>query len=421
MSKKLDRALAVASLGAAAVLIGSGLRMMRYTKKELQRTANLPEPEQWPRVALMVPCKDVDPDLDQNLDMLLQQDYPDYEIIFMTVDQNDPSYPYLQKAVEKSKVPARIVFGGFSKQRCQKLDNILAGVDALDPEVEIFAWADSDARVTRQWLGHLVAPLARPEVGATTTFRWYRPEKARLITYMLTLWTGYQISHLHINHNVAVWGGSMAVTRKMFDELDMRNVWEYALADDCVLNDSVRKAGKRVEFVVPSMTSISSDHSLKDNLIFALRQAVIAKHTLKHVWYPAVGGLSFLHGLVFRGLQLILKSVQSGSPIPVTAWLMLAFIPAGVLQSLCVIQVIRQLAAKREADDPMEAKYIWALYSPLAYLFLWSTLLASAATDRFVWRGIYYRMLNSHETEVYAFPAHLGATANQEEAPTGRN
>lgn len=419
MKTWLNRTLALTSAGAAVLLVGSGLRMMRYVKKELHKSQQQTIPENAPRVALMVPCRDLDPDLEENLRLLTQQDYPNYEILFITLDEHDRSYPVMQKIAAESKVPIRIVFGGFSKQRCQKLDNILAGVDALDPEVEIFAWADSDARVTRNWLRSLVAPLARPEVGATTSFRWYRPEKGRLLTYLMSLWTGYQFSHLHINRAVAVWGGTMAVTRRVFDELNMRQVWEYALADDCVLNDSVRKAGKRVEFVVPSMTSISSDHALKDNLIFAVRQAVIAKHTLKSVWYPSVAFLSILHLAVFRGLMLALKAIRAGQPVPLQALAMLAFVPGGMLQSLCIIQAIRQLVSSREQDDPMHASYLWALYSPFAYLYLWSTLLASATTDRFVWRGIYYRMLNSHQTEVYAYPAQLGSTPTKEETPTG--
>ncbi|PKL74899.1 MAG: hypothetical protein CVV27_18135, partial [Candidatus Melainabacteria bacterium HGW-Melainabacteria-1] len=348
MSPWINRALALTSAATAAFLVGSGLKMISHARKELARTRDLgvPQPwKAWPKVALMVPCKDVDPDLEENLRMLLQQDYPHFEIVFMTLDAHDPCYPYLERMVAESKVPARIVFGGFSKQRCQKLDNMLAGVDALDDSFEIYAWADSDVRAARDWLRQLVAPLAKPEVGATTSFRWYRPERGKLLTYLLSLWTGYQFSHLHIPQLVHVWGGSMAVTSKFFDELDMRAIWETALADDCVLSNSVKKAGKKVQFVLPSMTSISSDHTLKDNLIFAVRQAVIAKHTLKDVWYPSTLGLSVLHLAVAKGLFLALKAIRSGQPVPMLALMMLSFVPGGIVQSLCFIRAIREIAA----------------------------------------------------------------------------
>lgn len=424
MNRWINRALALTGAGGAAFLIASSLRMSRHVKKELARTRNLQVPapwQEWPRVALMCPVKDVDPDLEENLSMLLQQDYPNYEIVFMTLDEHDLSYPYLQRMVEKSPVPARIVFGGFSKQRCQKLDNMLAGVDALDDSVDIYAWADSDVRATREWLRQLVAPLSKPEVGATTSFRWYRPEQGKPLTYLLSLWTGFQFSHFHIPMAVHVWGGTMAISKKFFDELDMRKVWEYALADDCVLSSSVKKAGKKVEFVIPAMTSISSDHTTRDNLIFAVRQAVIAKHTMtRDVWWPSILGTSALHLALFKGLTMALKAIRLGQPVPMLALAMLSFVPGSIVQSLVFIQAIRQLAASRDEDDPLQAEYVWALWAPLAYLFLWTSLAASATTDRFVWRGIFYRMLNSHETEVYAYPAHLGTAESKEETPSGR-
>lgn len=423
MKTWINRALALTSLGTAALLVGSGLRMLRHVNREVARTRGDRQPpawREWPKVALMVPCKDVDPDLEENLTLLLQQDYPHYEIIFMTLDAHDLSYPILQKMVAASPVPARIVFGGFSKQRCQKLDNMLAGVDALTDDIEVFAWADSDVRAPREWLRQLVAPLAEQNVGATTSFRWYRPEAGRPLTYLLSLWTGFQFSHLHLNRVVAVWGGSMAITRKVFDALKMRDVWEYALADDCVLNNAVRRSGRRVEFVVPAMTSISSAHPVKDILIFAVRQGVIAKHTLKEVWYPSTLGLTALHLAVIQGARLALAALRAGQPIPPLALAMLAFVPGGMIQSLGFIAALRRIAAEREPDDPLEAEYAWALLSPAAYAFLWLTLLASGLTDRFVWRGIYYKMLSEHETEVYAYPPQLGSAQNKEESPTGR-
>jgi len=423
MKHPLNKILALGTLGAAALVVGSGLRMMRHVKKSLQNREpplGTDSPSQtYPKVALMVPCKGLDPDFELNMQRLLEQDYPNFEIVFMTINAQDPCHPVLQELVTRSPVPARLVLGGFSKQRCQKLDNILAGVDAIGEQADIYAWADSDARVARDWLRQLVAPLRQPHIGASTTYRWYRPEPGRPLTYVLALWTGIQITHFHINKTVAVWGGSMAIRRATFEALEMRRIWQTALADDCVLNDTVRKAGLRVEFVVPAMTSLSSEHPVKEILIFAVRQCVIGKHTLKGVWWISVSALSFFHLALGRGLWLAGRSALQRQPVPLVAWGMLSFIPAGILQSLSVIQCMRQIAQLREADDPLEAHYPWALFAPPAYAFVWLTLAASALTDRFVWRDIYYRMLNAHETEVYAYPAELESATSEEETPSG--
>ncbi|MGV3524339.1 MAG: glycosyltransferase [Candidatus Sericytochromatia bacterium] len=418
--KWINRTLALGTLGAAALLVGSGLRMARHVRRELKASHVPVEVPYLPKVALMAPCKGLDPDFEDNLRSVLAQDYPNFELTLMTVNDQDPCYPVLERLAADSPVPTQIVFGGFSRQRCQKLDNMLAGLDAQSGTPDIYVWVDSDARVPKNWLRELVKPLARGEVGASTTFRWYRPEQGRPITYLLALWTGIQFSHFHINQAVAVWGGSMAVTRETFERLKMREVWQTSLADDCVLHDAVRKAKLRVEFVVPAMTSMSSELPLRDILIFAVRQSVIGKHTLKEIWWISMFGLGFLHLSAGRGLWLAARALAQGHPVPLAALGMLSFVPAGILQNLAVIHAIRQLAADRDDSDPMHAEYAWALLSPAAYLFVWSTLCASALTDRFVWREIHYRMLHAHATEVTGYPPALESAVRKEEAPTGR-
>ncbi len=404
--------MALISLGFSGYLIFSGWMTIRYFRRELESIpAHAPEAtvQHWPRVALISPCKDLDPDFEANMRMLLVQDYPNYEIVFVTLDQYDDTYPILKRLVEESPVPARLLFGGFSKKRCQKLDNMMAAMDALDDGIEIYAFVDSDARVAPDWLRHLVAPLARPEVGATTSYRWYRPEPWRPLTYALCLWTGCQFSNFYNNRYVAAWGGSMAITRQRFVDLKIRRQWDNALSDDCVLNECVRKAGYRVEFVVPSMTSLSSDYHVKDILIFAVRQCVIGKHTLKDVWGPSLCALTAIHIILMVGIwQLI-----AGATALWTTWAMLVFVPAGMIQSALFIYALNQLRPYRPDSDPLFGRLSWALWSPLAYVFVWLTLLASAFTDRFVWRQIYYRMVSDTETEVYRYPERFSEPSPQ--------
>lgn len=415
--RKFNRLLGLSTALSSAGIVTSGFLMTRFVKKALNKAAQSTVQADMPKVTLMVPCKDLDPDFRENMQMLLEQDYPNYEIIFMTVNDRDPSYPVLKEMCERSPVDAQLVFGGFSKKRCQKLDNMIAALDHIAEDCEIMAWVDSDARVPRDWLRHLVAPLARPEVGATTTYRWYRPEPRRPLTHWLSLWTALQACHLHINRAVATWGGSMAIRRQTFIDLDLRNIWNTALSDDCVLNDTVRKAGLRVEFVAPSMTSASSALSNQEILIFATRQCVIGKHTLKEIWWTSILGLSFFHLSSGRGLWLLGRALKKRQKPDLSVWGMLSFIPAGILQAAFVAKSMRQISATREADDPLEAKYHWALNAPLAYLFLWFSMLSSATTDQFVWRQIYYKMLNAHETEVLKYPAELDAESPKEVAP----
>lgn len=401
---KLNRYLALTTVGASLALVGSAWQMKRFVKKH-RKSASLFAYA--PKVSLMVPCKDLDPDFEENMQCLLEQGYPDYELIFMTVNEQDPCYPVLQKIVARSPVPAKIVLGGFSMQRCQKLDNILAGLQEVRPDSEVFVWVDTDARVPRSWLRDLVSPLKDPEIGVTSTFRWYRPEPGRHLTYLLTMWAAYQFSHMHLTKAKAVWGGSMAIRREFFEQLNMLDVWDTALADDCVLHDHVLKAGKRIEFVAPAMTSISSDLPTGEILHFAMRQCVIAKVTLTDIWWISILGLSFLHACVGKGLWGVAQSARGKKPWSWADLGLLSFIPASMLQALLTIQSINLLASTRAADDPMHGKAHWALYGPLGYLFLWGSLLSSSLRRHFHWRAIGYRMHHPLKTEIFDYPDHL--------------
>ncbi len=391
-------------LGASALLVGSAARMNHYVKKEMARPANT---TYLPRVSLMVPCKDRDPDFAENMQMLLEQDYPHYELIFMVPNAQDPAYPILQEKVKQSPVPAQIVFGGFSQKRCQKLDNILAGLEAAADDTEVFAWVDTDARVPRHWLREMIAPLQKDDVGATTTYRSYRPEAGRPITYLLHQWTAYQFCHLHLKKAVAVWGGSMAVRRDFFETLNMPEVWDTALADDCVLHDSVISNRKQVIFVPQAMTSLSSDIPQDEIVHFAMRQCVIGKVTLPEIWWVSILGLSFLQLSAGIGLLQAIKSLIKKERIPGNAWAKMSFWPASIAQAMLTARAVRLIAAPREADDPLTSKSSWAMLGPFAYAFLWQSLLASVPQDTFNWRAIRYRMHHPLKTEILDFPKEL--------------
>ncbi len=414
---KLERLLAWTTFISGIFMVGSSLRLNHFVKKQLERAGTS---DYRPRVALMVPCKGVDPDFKENMEMLLQQDYGDYEVIFMTVSPEDPCHSILEACIAESETPAQIVYGGFSRKRCQKLDNMLAGIDALysqelqnpdHPKAEVYLWADTDARVAPNWLEEMIAPLANDEVGASTTYRFYRPIPGNPLSYLLALWTGYQFCHMHMPKVQAVWGGSMAIRRDLFDELEMRRIWDTALSDDCVLHNTIIKAGKKVGFVIPAMTTASSDLPTREVLIFAMRQCIIGKVALKDIWLTSVLTLSLYHLSAGRGLQHVARRVKTGRKLPGFAWGMLSFIPAGIFQALGVLNALKRIEHYRKAQgmtqDPLRVKRRWASVGPAAYLFLWWSLLGSVLRQKFSWREIHYHMKSEHETDVIGYPESL--------------
>ena len=133
-----------------------------------------------PRVALIVPCKGLDPQFDANIRSLLCQEYEDYRAYLVVQDRSDPAYARLCTIRDHlgsgSATPSvEILVAGPSTACSQKIHNLLYAIDRLDDDIEVLAFADSDVCVCSDWLARLVQPLRKPKRGVTTGYRLFVP------------------------------------------------------------------------------------------------------------------------------------------------------------------------------------------------------------------------------------------------------
>ncbi len=66
---------------------------LRYTRKNLTSAPG----DYQPKVGLIVPCKGIDHGFEENIMALMDQDYRDYHIVFVTGSPDDPAYTMLKK------------------------------------------------------------------------------------------------------------------------------------------------------------------------------------------------------------------------------------------------------------------------------------------------------------------------------------
>ncbi len=71
--------------GIASVL--SGIKYYFFVKRMLGRAG----PRWFPKVTLIAPCCGLDEGFEENIRAVLSQDYPDYEVIFVTESAADPA------------------------------------------------------------------------------------------------------------------------------------------------------------------------------------------------------------------------------------------------------------------------------------------------------------------------------------------
>ena len=161
----MEAATAIVAIIAAVILVAGlaqrfGFRLPRVAARPVQLDA-------FPRVAVILPIKGVDDDTHINIHALLDQDYPDYRLIFTVESEQDPVLAPLEKlATEDSRI--EIVVAGVATHRGQKVHNQLAAVERTTAHDEVLAFMDADAKPNPGWLRALVAPLTREEIGATT-------------------------------------------------------------------------------------------------------------------------------------------------------------------------------------------------------------------------------------------------------------
>ncbi|HEX4451756.1 MAG TPA: glycosyltransferase [Kofleriaceae bacterium] len=119
-----------------------------------------PEPLRWPRLAVLRPIRGLDPGAAQNLDALLDSDYPgSIEFLFLLDDADDASFPLVEAAIARhSQLRARIVLTGTPPpHRTGKIHKMIHGADLVDADV--LAFSDSDTRPQPGMLRELVSLL----------------------------------------------------------------------------------------------------------------------------------------------------------------------------------------------------------------------------------------------------------------------
>jgi ceramide glucosyltransferase len=353
-----------------------------------------------PKAIVIVPCKGIDVEFEQNLKPLFEQSYPDYDLVFVTESESDPAYPVINRLIVQSPRSAWMCVAGVAQGCGQKVHNLRAAlsmVRSIDRRSEVLVFADADARPGQDWLAGLVAPLVDRGVGATTGFRWYRPLRLRFAALLLSSWNASALT-LFSDRSSFAWGGATGIRRDTFEALEIMNAWSSAVSDDYVLTRAVQLAGLRVKFVPSALMLSSSNSGWRDLIEFTTRQMTITRVYAPHVWRLALVS-HLLFNVTFWG-GLLLVGVRNR---PALDWLLAAIFVAGVA-SAAIRRIVAGKVLTRHLDLETAAlpRWTWLMVvvSPGVSLLYLYNLAASAWSRRITWRGIGYEMVSPSETLV---------------------
>ncbi|HUI91834.1 MAG TPA: glycosyltransferase family 2 protein [Chitinivibrionales bacterium] len=249
------------------------------------------DPSFHPRCSVIVPCKGGSPkNFEENLMSFLRLDYDSYEVLFAVESESDGAVPKIRKVIAGNP-KASLVIAGLSTKCAQKNFNQLAAVArANDPDVYVFA--DVDISPRPQWLAEIILPLSNPKISVTTGFRWLNAERGTLGQqahfYMNSfLYTLY--STASFVGSVGLWGGSMAIRKKDFDELNVAGRWSETVVDDSSLSQLIKKHRKK-SILVPTCITHTDDliDSVRDATRWFERQMMFLKLYQKSLWIAAM-------------------------------------------------------------------------------------------------------------------------------------
>lgn len=387
--------LVVAQLLMGVWALWGGIQWLADVRKRLLRHPGF----FMPRVALICPCKGIERGLEENLAALASQDYPSYELFLVFARSDDPAYSIARRIVETSGVPAHIVVAGVPADCGEKVNNLRVAVEQLETGFDVLAFADSDGRPGRQWLAHLVAPLADAHVGASTTFRWWFPDRGGFWSAFGAAWDASIVTLQGQHGRNFCWGGGTAIRRAVFEQAAVRKYWMGAVSDDWAMTHALRSSGHQIHFVPECLVPTLRDTGFDALLEFTNRQITITRVYSPGMW--AAGAFAhFLYcATLIVGVVSIVQSLWIGQ-----IWLQSAMLLFLVILLAAAKGVLRWVAVN-ELMPAWKTKLVayawaWTMLAPLVPFLYAMNFTVSAFRRRILWRGVRYQLVSPGQTRI---------------------
>jgi cellulose synthase/poly-beta-1,6-N-acetylglucosamine synthase-like glycosyltransferase len=390
---------AAISLWLGFLSLRNGIRFVRYLQNELAADY----PEFTPFVSVFVPLRGIDEGLKENVAAIFGQDYPSFEVIFISDAKDDPAWVVIDEVrhsfTSQAGPTMRTVIAGPAVDRGQKVHNLSLAIDYADRQSGVFVFVDSDARPQTHWLRSLLAPLRDESVGASTGYRWFIAGGG-MAAHLRSVWNASIASALGSEEKRNFcWGGSTAIRRSVFTECAVLEYWRGTVSDDFALTRALRAQDRAIKFVPQCLTPSFEDCSFRELIEFTTRQLKITRAYAPHLWKPLLMGSAVFAITFFGGIALVVTRALMGFSFATPMMLLLIIFLMGAMKShlrLRAIALIISDSRMTTATSTLAHITLWPLASAL-YLY---NSLAAAFSRRITWRGITYELKSSNETVV---------------------
>lgn len=387
--------LAIVQIAVGCYLIWQGLQWLAYARRRLATDPGFYSP----RVAVLCPCKGMEPGLERNLLSLTEFTHQNYEIFFILAFDSDPAMGIVKRVAAGSRAKAHLIIAGAPVECGEKVNNLRTAVEQLSPDFEILVFADSDGCPGKNWLQRLTAPLRDARVGATTTMRWLIPDRANLPTWLLVAWNAPIVTMLSEKGRNFCWGGGTAIRRSVFDQMGILEDWRTSVSDDYSLTRALERTNRPIFFVPDCLTVSFAEADFSSLMEFTNRQILITRVYAGKIWRAAAATHFLYCTTILIGFRLVLGDLLAQhTSFHIVALLLLIFLLSAIRAGLRLAGVLDILPASRPLI--MSQSWIYILL-PAAISFLYAlNFITSMFTRKIRWRGVHYELISPNQTRI---------------------
>jgi ceramide glucosyltransferase len=369
----------------------------------LRRSQGAPLSSYQPRAALIVPCKGLDAGFEQNIASYLQQDYLDYEVIFVVRAEDDPAFAVLRRAVaDHSRTgplgsrQATLVVAGTSKTAGEKVHNLLAALTKAGSGVKVLAFADSDACPCSGWLRALISPLSDSVITVSSGFRWYLPAES-FASRLQSAWDSMIVTTLGDHRRNIAWGGSMAMRLEDFRRMKIaEKYWQGTVSDDYGITRAVHDFNGSIRFEPRCLVPTESDTRLGGVLRWTNRQIILTRVYAPRLWLLGMTSLALYAVGIVTGIVALGASGLSVAARLEAAALLVSILFLGLAKGrLRLTAALEAFPQQRKRLEDYGACY-WQLTLVTPWVMLWNFSVAAFAR-RIEWRGTVYQLKSPNQ------------------------
>jgi len=387
--------LAVSQILLGAYLVWQGLQWLGYVRRRLHTDPGFYAP----RVAVLCPCKGIEPGLERNLISLTEFERQNYELFFVLTSDRDPARSIIDRVAKNSRVKTHVVIAGNPVNCGEKVNNLRVAVEQLPEEFEVLVFTDSDGRPGRFWLHRLVAPLGNPTIGATTTMRWFIPNRANFPTALLAAWNAPLVTMLGEQKRNFCWGGGTAIRRNIFEQSGVVEEWKNSVSDDYSLTHALERIGRPIVFLPECITLSYVETDFEGLLEFTNRQILITRVYAERVWrFAAITHLVYCLTILLGAILIMEELLAQRPAFHIMTLTFLPMLLSVIRGALRLIGVTEALPAARSLITGQAWIYLLlTLFVPFLYV---ANFVNSLVTRKIRWRGVAYELVSPQQTRV---------------------